>query len=407
MKNVFPPEWRAQSRWQRRFYSRYMRTLERAGYVLVAGVFAAFIFAFNYSVEDLVTADKVQIVPFSVPLNAAEPTRVTEYLAEDNAMVAKGQAVMRIVQGRAVERYAAWEQVDALRRLVGNTAEVRELASAFPKPTTTLVVAPAAGVFRKVAETAGADEPLARIVDYSNLRLAASLAGQTVSQAAVGQPTRITSISIEPDAGVLFRGTDSISGSILGKELKDAISKDLVGRGVRVRDDIPLAVTEVTEVQVDATTRFDSATPSGESVALDPVGSLVLDAEVISGTPAATIQVADLPPNVYESARKLAQDGTLNRAVKKIDGSTAQIAGVENLRFLVKLKAGPAGEGMASELAGAMVSRSFEAGVRLKQPPEFLIEAVRRADVAGRKVTARVEMVTGKRPIALRLLKKS
>jgi hypothetical protein len=132
-----------------------------------------------------------------------------------------------------------------------------------------------------------------------------------------------------------------------------------------------------------------------------------LDAEVISGTPAATIQVADLPSDVYEAARKLAQDGTLNRAVKKIDGSTAQIAGVENLRFLVKLKAGPASQGMTSDLAGAMVSRSFEAGVQLKQPPNFLIEAVRRADQTGRKVTARVEMVTGKRPIAMRLLKKS
>ena len=384
-----------------------MRTLERAGYALVAGVFAAFILAFNYSVEDLVTADKVQIVPFSVPLNAAETTRVTEYLVEDQQAVTKGQPLMRVVRGDFVAQYAAWEAVQTLRNRVGETEEVRRLLLLCPKPVPQTVAAPVAGVFRQVAETAEAEEPLAQIVDYSDLRLAASLAGQTVSQAAVGQPTRITSISIEPDAGVLFRGTDSISGSILGKELKDAISKDLVGRGVRVRDDIPLAVTEVTEVQVDATTRFDSATPSGESVALDPVGSLVLDAEVISGTPAATIQVADLPPNVYESARKLAQDGTLNRAVKKIDGSTAQIAGVENLRFLVKLKAGPAGEGMASELAGAMVSRSFEAGVRLKQPPEFLIEAVRRADVAGRKVTARVEMVTGKRPIALRLLKKS
>lgn len=407
MKSVFPPEWRAQSRWQRRFYSRYMRTLERAGYVLVAGVFAAFILAFNYSVEDLVTADKVQIVPFSVPLNMTEPSRVTEYLAEDNAMVTKGQAVLRIVQGSAVDRYAAWEAVEALRRLSGDTEEVRRLSIAFPKPATTLVVAPAAGVFRKVADSAAAGEDIARIVDYSDLRLAASLAGQTVSQAAVGQPTRITSISTEPDAGVLFRGTDSISGSILGKDLRDAVSNGLVGRGIQVRDDTPLAVTEVTEVQVDATTRFGSATPSGESVALDPVGSLVLDAEVISGTPAATIQVADLPANVYETARKLAQDRTLNRAVKKIDGSTAQIAGVENLRFLVKLKAGPASQGMTSDLAGAMVSRSFEAGVQLKQPPNFLIEAVRRADQTGRKVTARVEMVTGKRPIAMRLLKKS
>jgi hypothetical protein len=384
-----------------------MRTLERAGYVLVAGVFAAFILAFNYSVEDLVTADKVQIVPFSVPLNMTEPSRVTEYLAEDNAMVTKGQAVLRIVQGSAVDRYAAWEAVEALRRLSGDTEEVRRLSIAFPKPATTLVVAPAAGVFRKVADSAAAGEDIARIVDYSDLRLAASLAGQTVSQAAVGQPTRITSISTEPDAGVLFRGTDSISGSILGKDLRDAVSNGLVGRGIQVRDDTPLAVTEVTEVQVDATTRFGSATPSGESVALDPVGSLVLDAEVISGTPAATIQVADLPANVYETARKLAQDRTLNRAVKKIDGSTAQIAGVENLRFLVKLKAGPASQGMTSDLAGAMVSRSFEAGVQLKQPPNFLIEAVRRADQTGRKVTARVEMVTGKRPIAMRLLKKS
>ena len=59
MKTVFPLEWRTQTPWKRRFYAHYMKWLERAGYVLVAGVFAAFVAAFNVKVEDVVSADGV------------------------------------------------------------------------------------------------------------------------------------------------------------------------------------------------------------------------------------------------------------------------------------------------------------------------------------------------------------
>ena len=391
MKSVFPPEWRTQSRWKRRFYAKSMGALERAGYVLVAAVFAAFVAAFNVQVEDLATADKVALAPFANALSAKGPTLVLNVLAKDLDTVRKGQILLETVTGDdAIRRYREWEAVQSL-------PNEPALAARYPKPPVQTLVAPADGAFRLDAKPGATVEDkatLARVVDYSDLRLEASLGGDTVPRASTDCPARIVNVAVEPVAGTLFRGGGVVSGKLLGEGVRTTLAKALVGREVLLRDDLPLSVREVTEVQVDAPTATEGVV-SGSRV--DPSAGLVVAARVVGGTPSATVQMADLPPGVARSARAAAASA-LRGAGVRVDP--------EDLRLVVKLKAGP-GRSSVGALPGTVLARTFDAKLRLIDPPQRLIDAVREADATGRAVTARVELVTGTRPIALRLLKKS
>ncbi len=65
MKKQFPREWRTQNLAKRRFYAKYMTWLEHLGFGVVAVVVGAFIFAFFYQIDDVVTAEGVEIKPAS------------------------------------------------------------------------------------------------------------------------------------------------------------------------------------------------------------------------------------------------------------------------------------------------------------------------------------------------------
>jgi hypothetical protein len=412
VKQVFPPEWRTQNRHKRRFYAKYMRTLERAGYVLVFGVFGAFIMAFNYKVDDLVTADKVAIQPFAQPLKLDRPTRIVRTLVADFDEVQQGQPLVEVVVGpEDIERYEAWRAVQDLAAKVGKTAEVNRLSALYPRPDFQTLTAPAAGTVRidpSVADkTIESEAVIAKVVDYRDLRLTASLGGQTVPQAKIGQMARVSAISIEPEAGTLFRGTNAISGRLLGDGVKKVLQDGLAGSQVRLRDDIPLKVSEVSEVQVDARAK-PIAGGSGENpVPLDPPSDYSVEAQVIEGSPAASVQVADLPADLAAKAKEAVAQTVDGRTIRHLDGSVAKLAKPEDVHLVVKLKAVQADGTATTVLNGTSLSRTFEAQLKIASPPQFLINAVRAADLAGKPVTSRVELRTGRRPIAFLLLRKS
>ncbi|MGV3618127.1 MAG: hypothetical protein ACO1SV_22605 [Fimbriimonas sp.] len=411
MRSVFPPEWRTQNRRKRRFYATYMRGLERAGYTLVCGVFGAFVFAFNYKVDDLVTADKVAIQPFSTPLKVAEPVRIVMVHAADFEEVHAHQPIVTVAVGEeAIRRYEAWKAVTDLNEKIGATHEVRILMTQYTQPELTVLAATGPGTLRidrtMLGKTLEPDAEIARVVDYRDLRLTASLSGQTVPQAKVGQSARVTAITVEPEAGTLFRGTGAVSGRLLGDGVRDALFAGLVGAEVRLRDDVPLTVTDVSEVQVDA--KVGTRPGSGpDAVPLDPPANLTVDAQVVSGAPSASVQVADLPPDVAARAREAVAKAVAGKAVRRPDGSVVQLEDPQNVQMVVKLKASEAKGGNATVLNATSLSRAFDAELKIPTPPAFLIDAVREADRSGRAVTARVELRTGRRPIAFLLLRKS
>lgn len=413
MRNVFPPEWRTQNRRRRRFYSRYMRSLERGGYALVCGVFGAFVFAFNYPVEDLVTADKVAIEPLTAPLSMKTPTLVVSLFAKDGDDVKKDQPLLEVVATEAdIPRYQRWRAVHDLKDQVGATPEVVRLFAQYPRPTTYPVLAPMNGTFR-VDEAAilgkpmDASAPLGRVVDFNDLRMTASLAGQTVPKAAVGQPARVTSIAIEPENGTLFRAGGTLSGRLLGTSVKDVLSHELAGKGVRLRDDIPLKVSEISDVQIDARTLRTQGGDASNAIPLDPPADLQVRAEILEGKPMASVQIADLPAEVEAKARAAVRAAVTGKTVRRPDGSLATLTDAEDVRMVVKLKAEQTSSLEPGALTGTSLSRTFDAKLRIPSPPAFLIDAVRAADARGKAVTARVEVQTGTRPIAFILLRKS
>jgi hypothetical protein len=412
MKQVFPPEWRTQNRRKRRFYAKYMRVIEVAGYVVVFCVFAAFIFAFNYPVDDLITADKVPIQPHSEALALETPTLIVRALAKDFDEVQKDQPLLEVVTGEAeIQKFLAWQSVTSMSRQIGLTEEGSRLAWRYPRPALLVLKSPATGTFRfdeaTLSKSHEAKAELAKVVAYNDLRLTASLGGQTVSKAKVGQMARVTSIAIDPESGALFRGTDFVSSKLLGESVKYVLQESLVGSGVRLRDDIPLQVSEVSEVQVDAAVKTTPGGDASGSVPLDPPGKLTVEAQVVEGTPMASVQVADLPAAVAEKARKAVNEAVAGKSVRRLDGTVAKLDQPGDVHMVVKLKATRADGSPQTVLNGTMLSRTFDAQLRIPSPPRFLIDAVRSADKAGKPVTARVELRTGTRAIALLLLRKS
>lgn len=406
MKRVFPAEWRTQTRWKRRFYARYMKALERAGYALVALVFVAFVAAFNIRVEDVVSADKVAIVPFTQPTVVGGPTLVVRALATDGDAVRRGQPLFEIVTGEdEIERELQWLAIQALPE----SPEKAALAARADRPRIATLVAPGDGTFRLDAQPGTRVEAkgvLGRVVDYGDLRVEASLAGDTVAGARAEDPARVVNIAVDPVGGTILRGGGIVSGQILGENAKMILGRALVGRAVRLRDDVPLRVTEVKEIQVDADLPSSAGGQPGGVLDLDPPADLKVAAQVVEGSPAATVQVADLPADLVRSVGEQVRLGVRGRVVRAADGAVRTLGDPSSTRLVVKLKAG-VGPGEGEPLPGTMLARTFDAKLRLIDPPKFLLDAVRAADAAGRAVTCRVELRTGERPIALRLLKKS
>lgn len=414
MKQVFPSEWRTQNRFKRRIYSKYMGWMEKVGYLVVLAVLGAFVFAFNYRVDDVVKADGVKIEPAAKHITADDKTLVAKVLAEDFAEVRKGQAILEVVRGdTAIQQYRRWASIDTLRGEVGLTPEVQRLTAQHPKPATQMISAPADGVFRidYKAEEAEAGTTLARVVDYNDLRLIASLEGQTVPKAAVGQTARITALNLGSPDKTLFRGSSSqgpaLSGRLIGGEARKILEDGLRGASVQLRDDTPLGIGDLGELQIDAKVSRAAAGANLAAVPLDPPAQYVLKAQVVEGTPSAVVQIADLPAELQERARAAIQKSIKDRVIQDLDGSLAKLVDANDIRFVAKLNAKGELKDSGLKLQGSMISRKFDATLKIDSPPPFLIQAIREADRNGSAVTARVELITGNRPIAFILLKKS
>ena len=417
MKSHFDPTWRTQNRKKRRFYSKYMLWLERIGYAVVIVVIVSFVAAFNYKVDDLVSADKVAIEAFSEPETSPEPVILIKALQPNFGSVDVGQPVFSLVKGeRAIAHYTNWKQAADLQTRMGPTPEVAKLMSSLGEPRLTTIYAKAKGTFRFNEEQLGAvlsaGTELFRIVDYNDLRMSASLTGLTVSQAKLGQSAKVSAITIESGGGAVFRGDSRtgplISGQLLDAKVKEALQKELSGYAVLLRDDFPLQINSVDELQVDAHVRQSGSGETGaKSAALDPPATYSLQARVLEGRPVAKVQLADLPPEVAQRIKAMIQSEVGGSVVQKLDGTTTAIESIDNVRLVAKISADQAAVSSTQVLPATQLARSYEAKLKLDQPPTFLCRAVENADRTGKTVTAKVELKTSTRPIALILLRKS
>lgn len=413
MKVAYPAEWRPKSKWKRRLYSKYMTWLERAGYIVVILVIGAFIYAFNFKVDDLITADKVKIEPAASVLSATEVSKVVEVLVKDHQEVTNGDVLLRYVKGEsAIRQYNAWEAAQVLRKQTTDPTQVQSLTR-YIKPSVTDLVATDDGTVRVSETLAGmqveADGEFARILDFSDLRMSPSLAGQTVAAATTESPVQITALTVEPKDGIIFRGSGTmpvISGQLIGAEFKDVLKKELRGKSIKARDDRPLEIVDVNDVQIDASVSLTPATKAVRSQFLDPPTTTLLKGKVLSGTHGGILQLASLPPDVQQALYAEVRQEIEGAVVTSPTNTSYSVSEAVIKNMVLKVKA--AGEGRSdSPIPASSINRTFDAQVQIDNPPPHLVRAVRLADQQGKAVTAKVELKTGNRPIAFILLKKS
>lgn len=406
---IFKPEWRTQSRLKRRIYTKYMTWLERGGYLAVAILVGLFVCTFIYRVDDFVTDEAVTITPAATKLAADDASLVVKVFPADFDEVKKGEPLMEVVKGDAnIRQYRLWEAFEA-SKAAGDKSVV---GLAVSRPAALTLVAPCDGTFRTEA-AAGAtldkDGLLARVVDYRDLQASGSFKGDTVAGARVGQSAVITGISVDTGNDTIFRATSPIgsmiSRSIAGDEVKTALQKSLQGTPIHVRDDLPLAIKDVTGVEVDAVVKGQRG--GAAAVTLDPPTDLKLTGKVISGDQMAEVQIAELPAAALRAGAKALDDTLKGKTVGEPEGSALTISDVRDAKYIVKAKAVVASGRSGGGLSGSALSRSFDATIQIDSPPAFLIQKVRMAERLGKSVTAKVQIRTGSRPIAFILLRRS
>lgn len=410
MKPTFQPEWRTQNRAKRRFYAKYMRWLEVAGYATVAAVVCAFIYAFNYKVDDIIEASDVKLTPVEHAVSAHTSGIVAKVLVEPFAEVHKGQAIMEIAEGEAnVSAYNRWAAIESLR---GDT-RATTLVNANQKPPTRVLVAEADGTVRldKFSGQFVENDALFAVLDYSQIMLEANLTGASVSKAAAGQIAQISGIKIAGNSSI-FRGSTEhgpvLSSEIISPQAIDSINSQLAGKALALRDDIPLKITKVTGVEVDAKSSSSTTKPSPTETMLEPPSTFNLNAEVVSGKPTATAQLAELPAEIRQQISAAIAKDVSNRSIKQVDGTDASLGEVSVGNVVLKVDAGELTDAdSANAISGTMLKRAYEAKLKLVNPPQFIVNLIRAANQKGKDVTARVQLKTSEKPFAFILLKRS
>ncbi len=380
MKKYLRPEWRTQSRTKRKFYAKYLRWVEQLGYLIVTAVFAAFIYAFNTKADDVIKAEGVRIEAASTPITASEESIIVRRLVPNFSKVSKGTLVL----------------------------EIHSVASSDKVQPSVRITAPADGVFviTESEKPYAKGDTIAKILNYSKLIAQAELEGATVGKAREGQPVRLSAITYS-DTGIVFRGSSQhggvVSGQFFNQATKDQVEALLRGQKVKARDDIALTIEGVKSIQVDSAIDLNWGVESADPILLDPPPSYVVSGVVVSGSHVGTLQTASLPAKVKDAIRAEAERRAQEVALSTKETST--IKGFRDFNTVVQVTVkGQAPEGGA--WPATIINRQFVAQVSIPNPPPGLVKAVMKADRNGTSVTARVEVVTGSRPLALTLLKK-
>jgi hypothetical protein len=340
-------------------------------------------------------------------------------------------------------------------------------------PIDGIVVAPDDLSYKKV----DAKREILKVVDLNDLRITAKLGGSQVADARAGQTAIIKAIVPEYKTGVIFRGDTVPEGrfawqkervtsySLLDPQIKDAVEEAFKGRKITRRDDIPFDVTEVTDVEVDATlhTHLEemasgvrareregrtlpsptlalarsaayAASPQAPSpnpqtvtpIIADAPGELALYGKVLEGKHTLTVQMADLPLALRQQAAESVAGKIRDRVIAApeepaMEGGPApthllRVDGIRDVRIIAKLKGenadakGPTQqlkqEAQRKAVRGASLDRLYEATIQIENPPQFLKDRVLELLELGKEVKAKVEIKTGRRRVAFLLLKR-
>jgi multidrug resistance efflux pump len=304
-------------------------------------------------------------------------------------------------------------------------------------PIDGVVVAPDDLEFRRV----DADAEILKVADLNDLRVAGKFMGETVADARTGQKANIKAIVPDYKTGLVFRGDTVPRGRyfwqkerissyrLLDPKIKEIVKDAFKGRTITQRDDIPFQVTDVTGVEVDSDlTSSETGAAAKESIVGDAPAELALTGQVVKGMHRVTVQVADLPADVVKRVTARVSEQLRGKVIEApqqpareggpVPLQALRVEAVRDAQIIAKVKGenvAPAGttarlkaEAARSAVRGASLEkeRQFEATVRIENPPPFLKDRVLELLEMGQEVKARVELKTGRRPVAFLLLKR-
>ncbi len=242
----------------------------------------------------------------------------------------------------------------------------------------------------------------------------ASLAGKSVAKAQSGQYAELANFRVQGDDDTILRLTTSgavaetgYTSRLLASSARNVLTEALVGQTVQAREDIPLKVTGIQSIEIDAKVSANPSSEPGEQ--LDPDRDRKATGKVVSGKHTMQAQLGDLPPQVQDSLRATLKERLVGReiTVDSVEaGASVVIGDLLDAHAVVKLEAGD-GESAAPALRVAPLKRGFDARIALDTVDPVIRELVDTALANGHKVTANVRVKTGSKPIAYFLLRRS
>jgi multidrug resistance efflux pump len=291
-----------------------------------------------------------------------------------------------------------------------------------------------------------AGDELLKVADLNDLRLKVKLSGDTVADARTGQKAIIKAIAPDYKEKLTFRGDTVPKGrhfwqkervtayGLLDPKIKQIVHDGFEDRKITERDDLPFKVSKVSEVEIDADLS-SSLIPHPSSlpaaVQADAPADMELTGKVLEGKHYLNVQVADIPPAVKKKVAALIVKQLQGKVIDapqepETDGSEAledrlRVEAVRNVQIIAKVKgeneqAKGSTKRLKQEAARTALqgypyqkqsdARQFEATVQITNPPPFLKDRVLELMDQGKQVKAKVDVVTGRRPVAFLLLKR-
>ena len=311
------------------------------------------------------------------------------------------------------------------------------------------VIAPDDLAFKPV----NAGDEILKVADLNDLRLDVKLSGDTVADARAGQKAIIKAIAPDYKSGTVFRGDTVPKGryfwqkervtafNLLDPKVKKIVKDGFKNRQVTERDDIPFKVTKVSDVEIDASLSsslipshhhiITSSRHQPPPVQADAPADLELAGKVLEGKHTLDVQVPDIPANVRKKVAALVARQLRGKVIDAPqqparDGGPAptdrlRIDSVRNVTIIARVKGenatakGSTGRLKQKAARHALLgqtyekqsdARQFAATVQMTNPPQFLKAEVLAMLDQGKQVKAKVDVITGRRPVAFLLLKR-
>ena len=435
---------KTQSLRTRRFIARYVKYLEIFGYGFVFAVIAIIAFLWFAKTEDLVLSNAEPIKPHEYVLSPDEDVIVIEALVKNKTDVTVGQPLFEISRDESqVNRYRAKQvaeelagALDSLATSSSLTLSERELQGVMRSATSVweqelsqreTLTATHDGVILFEEEIVGTvvekGDEIARILDFDDLRISASLKGAAQRLARVGQLAHIEVITTYGDGEILRTDVDSpdswstgfaqfndISDGQITKQLENYFS----GKLAAIEDDTVFALGKVTKIDLHSTLNVQNAGPldPGEKIEAEPLNRIALTGTLIEGTHTAEFRIHTFPNEIQQEIQNTLQDRILERQFDT-GGQPLSVNEITDLSMIIEMDADePEIDGTSLDVQmvdAEKTKRSFKGVIRIDDPHPVLKAKVRELALLKKPIyiKAIVKVVVGERRIAMLLFRKN